>query len=239
MVTTYPDYTSKYKGSTLFKTFDTAELASRLGSPMIFSKTGTVQYSDIFDGAVLLWNKYTNGVGASLDIMANHALFGHQSVRLRAGAAAGGYAYMTKYLRVRDLGRIGLEVTFALDENTTEFYFELDQVENKVQHRFGIKVDKANDEIEYYDGAWKVAATNVVIYHGLVTWHTFKVIGDTTTNMYDKLIYDNTEIDLSAYPMLSGVTIAENHTMIVVQHDSDHAVAKDVYVDGVILTEHE
>lgn len=242
MVHTLPDYTTKYKMTTIFGQIDTGELAARLGSPVTFDRRGHILFYDDFEDLLGKWNTGTHGDGASVAISTAAAATKSSSVKLTTGSTGQFMARMFIYRALPVLGKLGFEVSFTFD----------DDMDNIVLHatiRSGVSIfsprielDHTNNKIEYYDsgGIYQDLITSVSWQHETYNWAALKFVVDYTNEKYTRLIFRDTQTPMSSYAMrrteLGGNEQRVDFGITATGTTGNNAV---LYVDNVIITQNE
>jgi len=241
MVHTLPDYTSKYKNNTVSGIADNAELAARLGSIVTFSRTGNVIALDDFEGATLFWDTTGAGVGAFAGIVADWGKSGSQSCKLTAGAGAGGLAGIYKYFGVATAGKLALEISFTVDDDTDHFSLNFIHHDGTNRYAAYIEYDHANNRFEIDDDGVvrNILPGSDLLAGGTNSFHTWKLFIDTSTRSYDKMIVDNIQTDLSAYTIPTILDPLRSSIYVYMRHYSTDVAAKTIWIDNFILTQNE
>jgi len=241
MVHTLPDYTTKYKMTTLFGNIDTGELAARLKSIVSYDRRGYVAFLDDFDGPILKWTATPGPGGGVAALSAAQAKSGGQSVILTAGAGAAGQAYIVTTFGALVTGKIGMEVSFTMNPNTSFFYMRFTYYDGVNRHRGGIIYERANDRWRYWDdtGNWHDLITLVDLEDTMTTWHTAKVVLDTSTNEYSRFLYDNVETSMAGIGIYQFADAIEPCIHLEISHGAVHAAVQSIYIDNVIVTQNE
>lgn len=241
MVHSLPDYTSKFKNTTVFSVVDNSELAARLASPNVYDRRGNVVFMDDFEGAVLQWETGGLGVGDVEDISVGNARNGSQSCILTAGAGVVGQAYIYKYLGILNPGKIGLETSFTVNSSTTYVSFQFWYYDGTEVHRGYMTYDLPNTRWFYFNdaGGDTILANGVDLRTTNSPWHTAKLVLDTNTDNYVRFIYNNTEIDMSNIGLYHTADASDSMVQIGITHYSNNAAIKSIYIDNVILTQNE
>jgi hypothetical protein len=165
---------------------------------------------------------------------------GGYAVKLTAGSSAGGYAHLNLYIGSNPATRIGLAARFAIDTNTA-------YVRAFVEHYIGanspygyVRLDVANDKLQLYSqaGEWMdVASIAVNKYVGNYCW--LKLVIDQTAKYYERALYNETEVDLSAYPCPTTTSGWSGSILAQFGHTGREGYNDVVYVDELVLTVNE
>lgn len=241
MVHTLPDYSSKWKANTIFSIPDMGELAARMGSIVTHDRRGNVICLDDFEGATLLWNTAFVGVGADAAVVVDWPKSGDHSCKLTAGAGAGGSASIQKYYGCPVTGNMGMEISFTVHADTKTMIFHFTYYDGTNYNLGYIQYQHSLSRLILQDQDLniQVLIDPIHLEDTYKTYHTFKMVINTDTLMYTRMIIDDTEIDISAYGLYSFASAVEASLYTLIRHVSDNAAVRDVWIDNFILTQNE
>lgn len=242
-----PDYGVIPSENPVPSSMDNAELAARLGSPVIHSRTGRVAYIDDFK----TYNWYT--VGGTPRIVANHSRLGQSCMRL--GLIADGpnaAAEVYKYISYESAGSAGLEMCFGFNsaDDLRYTFLRTDFVRGAAvgtptYNRASIRIDWVFGKIAYYNaggGHTNLAditpsgpGTGIAME---VLWHTIKYTFDYVSNAYKWIQLDSQIINFPPNSKYESVASAdwEDYTSLVITHQRLGANYDPIYVQSVIMT---
>lgn len=240
MVHTLPDYTTRYKMATVFGQIDNSELAARLWSPSVWDRRGNLVWQDDFEHSLNKWNTLANGAGASATISANAAHTGDSSCKL-VGGDSGESTNINKWIQTMPKGRIGIEFSFNMGEETDEIRTTLTYFDGTHANSAYFSLDKTNRKILIQIGAitYVDVVTDLSWQINDTCFYTVKIVMDLDTNKYVRLIHRDQTVDLSAYPIYEWVSASSGCGYVEIAHkpnDANNAVA---YIDNVIITQNE
>ncbi len=240
--------TIPYKKSTTL--MDMAELAVRIGSPISMDRRGDVFFYDDFESGLSKVLKAVAGTG-TLTMSSATARSGFLSAKIFVPSTVAndktvviwGPPYVTNT-------KMGAEISFSSDslQRTRKGRFNLVIEDQFVGGRWTAEVRIAlsdNGQEIYYrasDGTYTLLDTYPIISGSLLNFHSLKLVCDLTTHKYERLIFKDTEWDLSALNMLLetgaaliGKTSGINATVY------DYFLGSDItmYIDDLILTINE
>jgi len=217
-----------------------ADLSVRLGSPVTWDWRGNVLYMHDFSTGYGPVQKTAHGTGAAVDLGPERAGFGGYGLTMTSGSAEWDYAQCRLYVGSNPSKRIGIAARFAIDDNTG-------YVQVHVEHQVGagspygsLWVDVANSQLQIYlaAGGWTNVGAVVVNTYGY-TYCWLKLVIDQDTGYYERALYNETEIDLSAYPCPTLSSSYVGSIMASFVNYGRTAQNDVVYLDQVVLTVNE
>lgn len=243
---------------------DTGEIPPRLGSGVVLWRSGNViSYSDFNDNRNE-WTLYAaghttgslgifNGTGAD---MAKQPMRGKGCAVLQAdGAADGDGVFRSMGFNILPAvwsGKLGLEMSFAIDENVIGVTLEIEDDNGNTKHMAGIYIDVVNKKMYYRSGGTSYLLTDFTEFADQpgnallppagvsLRWCNVKIIYDSVTAKFDEFYFNGrSHIEelrgVSAYATASSVVAFERLAYIfgVIQAANDSA---KMYVDDVIGT---
>jgi len=215
-----------------------AELAARLGSPVSYERSGQVQLMESFENGRQLWLESISGTGSATELDPTTAKTGGYSIKLTGGSTLGRSAkvYMTKGLL--PIGRMGLALSFAIPTWFESLTILLQQYTGTTYYFAGVRFNHAGGQIQLLNslGNWTNMVAFTIYPREKEFWSTMKLVVDLTENEYDKLRWNASEYDWSAYPMKSGGSAEAARVRIEVELISDAAENDIAYLDDIILT---
>lgn len=226
---------------------DTAELAVRLGSPVIHSRTGRVVFYEDFQGVSIPWDYWDT---TSL-IVAGFSRQGISCLRLVPSPLNGEWG-IAKRITFEFDNRGGSEVCFgflnATDLNHFEFRTQYSEhlTPGGAIHQVRIYYDDATGVFSYYDsaGAFIPFLTIPVIDHTIVPtprWHSMKVTYNFSSREYLTFVWDSYfyQFPAGTHYRISPAVTTEDYEWV--QFDGNHTIGTPnrVYVQSVIMTVNE
>ena len=241
MVHTLPDYTSKWKNKTISNMVDNGELAIRLGGINTYDRRGNVMWLDEFEDGINKWNTGGNGLGNAVTISAAASMTKASSAKMVTGSTGTFNAQMYVYRALPVLGKIGHELSFTFDNDMTEIDINLNIRSGLVIYTAGLKLDHANDRIQYLDlnGVYQDLLTAINWQHATYNFATLKLVADFANNTYERLIFRDTETDMSAYALRNALAANEQRWEYFINCTGTNGNNATCYVDNVIITQNE
>lgn len=216
-----------------------AELAVRLGSPVIYDRRGNVLALCTFEQGSHGWTTVTSGNLADVSVSAVAAWVGGYAVKLTGGSTTDWEAGIERVIPSRPEGRMGLEFSLAMPGlwdyvQTTLYFYTGTQVFYGVLrwHNTGYVLQVLDNDTDYENvGVGKVLGADEQIFN------VFKMVLDVDTLKYVRLMFNNQEIDTSEYdiPRAADTTSSPSIKIVILlfSRDGFNDVA---YLDNVILT---
>lgn len=241
MTHTLPDYSTRYKMTTIFGNIDDAELAARLGSPVTFDRRGNVVWMDDFENTLNKWGAEGNGVGNSQAVNITRARNKTTSVLLTCGSTVAVSSRIFKWLILPVETSIGTEISFSLGDDLDHFDFILRIYDGSNHSYCWLQIDFANSKITYYNdvGGFTDLITGITWDTTFKTWYTIKMVCDYATGKYVRMIFGNKTVDMSTIPMrvLNSGTYPQMRLYLTAYGTA--ATNATMYLDDFILTQNE
>ena len=198
-----PDDYPWWPGSRRFILEDMAELAARLGSPVVYDRRGQVAWFDHFAAGLSGW--VTNGVGTgwAVETVAESTLFPGFAIKLTAGSTSSRYAAILKSFSSPDVGRSGVEVAVSFLSEFDKIDLMLEQFTGTTWIYGRIRIDRANNVIQYRDssGTYQTILALPTPDTIDVAYQYAKLVIDWNLNEYVRFLYNQSEYDLSGIPL--------------------------------------
>ena len=242
MAHTLPDYTTKYKMTTIFSNIDDAELAARLNSINTFDRRGNIAFMEDFEGTSLKWTEIDEGVGGSLDITNEMSITGDQSLRTTVGSGADKRTGIDRRFQQMQLKRLGFEASFTWDADLDNFdMFCYMYTGTKYFYPF-LDLDVAAGNLQIWGGAgaFTVLDSSFDLVDNNKLFHTAKMVVDLDTGYWVRVIIDDTEYDASAVKLINTADlVTKPHLRWALYYNTTNAAAQVAYIDRLIMTQNE
>lgn len=232
------DYGADQAVEILYKTFDMAELAVRLGALSVFHRGGNVLWWDGFEASSLHWNQATSGTGAAVALDTARAHFGSQSCKLTTGSTSGKYADISRRFPLAWTQKWGYEVAFSPDANIEELQFSVITHNGTRRRDFLAIIDIKNSKIYIYHaaGATEDIITSIDFETQAHTWYHFKVIVDLENNTWWRLLFNDQDEDLSSYADWNVSASTDRYIQLLLLATTSAAANQSLWLDDVIVT---
>lgn len=218
-----------------------AELAARLGSPVIYEQSGRVQKIETFEQGLSQWLLSRSGAGADAVITPEHFHSGGYSVKMTGGSTLEHRIQISHSQGSFPRGKVGLAVAYSAPAPIDRIELELRVFDGTLVHYVRVKLDDVNNKLFVYDdtpGWQEVGVANIYTYYAY-RFHFVKITADIVNDIYGALRYNQQEIDVSAYALdtaLNNMPPRIDILLWVYSNDGDNDI---VYMDDVILTVEE
>lgn len=236
-----PDYSGTSQKITTYSLSDMAELAARLGSINTFDRRGDLVWYDDFEATLNKWVNNGNGTGHDADVSTTAARNGAQSCKIVTGSdgqlSGVIYAYAPELVK----SKVGLEVHWTRPSfNWTYIYFRLQIIHSDYQWDARIKFQDSDASLHYWDGsAYQQIATGVGARSSAYQFLPLKFVVDLDNEVYERLLFQRTEYDLTSYALPSAAGSAITETVISIYSEGTAGNNVTGYVDDIILTQNE
>ena len=254
-------------GQFSFADIDTAELAVRIGSPITLHRSGRVIYLTGFEIDVNDWTFFSGGVGAEAmewwggdgGEAAKQPLRGSGAMKLTISDDDddNGF-YVNQAIKVLPAvwsGKLGIEMTFAIDDNVERIVLELSYDDGDTVVTGAIMIDAANSKLLYFDGDTEEDIADYTEFADMpgntlqppelvsLRWCNVKMILSSDLGEFTNFIFNGRSFadELAGVETLSAsssVTAFERLKIGIHAFGDDNSQGV-LYVDDVILTQDE
>jgi len=237
----YPDWGAGAPVSTVYTLQDLAELAARLGSPVIFDRRGNVLFIEDFNGSLANLQTYTSGTGGSVSISSEKPLRGDFSCKIVTGIETNDYAYITQELAFPVLSKLGIEVCWHLKQNLSTYYIVMHLYDGATRWDAMVRWYYGDDTWEYEDGVAGWTALSPVALHpgGTEVFNFTKLVADFENHEYCRLIDNNLVYDLKGKPLPSVASAIPPMLKPFINPFTIGISSCIVYLDSIIITQNE
>ncbi len=215
-----------------------AELAVRLGSPVAYDRRGQVVVAENFEAGWARWRPNTGGAGAAVEITPTTAASGGYSLKLTGGSDGIRKAGIDRFVSAWPAGRMGLEFSFALPGpwDSLNGVMILDDGSNI--HTMYVKFTYSTGNLEIYDESlgWVIVGTGQALGINLRWFNTLKIVANIDTLKFVRLMYNQQEIDISAYDVLTGPGGTAPRIDVQINFNSRAGNNDVMYLDDIIVT---
>lgn len=221
---------------------DLGELAVRLGSIVIYDRRGDVVDFDTFEESLLRWSISIGLTGEYCRLDSTNAKSGSQTIKLHTIASSLSLVSMSRGISLRGSTRIGIEISFSALSGVCELiggaaYYDGDDV-----HYARWKLVPSLEKLYIYDDTARdyveIADVGAVMSAAFI-FYTIKIVFDISTKKYVRLLFADTEYDISSYTLYAA---DDDTAPRVVSHFflvGSAADAGNVWFDDYIITQNE
>lgn len=220
---------------------DMGEVAARLGSIVTYDKRGDVIDFDNFEEPVLKWSRLLFGAGSAIYLDSESVKSGSQVVKLCTGDISGAYALLEKYSSILPSKRLGIEVSFQNLGACQDLFIWFVYYSGTAVGDSGLKVSASEGKVYIYDenADLKEVITGAFFSSYYHSFDTLKLVVDFTTGYYVRLLFNNTEYDLSAEAFSLLPSLLSPLLLTQIQISNLDTTGGFVWVDDVIWTQAE
>jgi len=236
------DWAGTAQISGLWGVSDLGELAARLGSFSTFDRRGNVVWSNHFVDGYSGWIQYNVGTGSAFYLYADKAFVAPLSAQIVAGAGAGGRAQLYVNLPIPPISKLGAECWWANVTTNDGYYILGIKVSIGGRQYFAyVRFDVANKIMAIWDntlGYVTLATLSDALFQS-DAWHLTKLVIDAKTLKYEKVIFDDTTYDASAYSLVNYAVTSERGISAYIFCGVKTTASPTMNVGGMILTYNE
>lgn len=214
-----------------------AEQAARLGSPVTWDRRGQTQLVLDFASGFQGVRPTSSGTGAAVELSPEWAQHGGYSVKLTGGSDASKYASIRTYAGFPPTGRWGGMLNWSAEATPEFLEIRLGGVVDNASHTASIRYDFANTKLQYKDTGnnWQDVGVKDLEPNEFI-FHKLKMVIDTTTDTYERVLLNNTQFDLSATLQTSAAPTSGDYMYFQVLCFSNAGDNDVIYVDTIVTT---
>ena len=236
-----PDHGRSSGLVTTFQLQDLGELSARDNQAVTYDRRGDLYVLDDFEAATIKWNATVNGNGAASARSTAQAFRGDASWLLTHGDSIGDVSNISKTFALPRVSRLGLEVKFSADTladglfTIAGIYFD-----GSNSHTFQVRVDMEDNQIQLADE--NADFQDIIAYTPTDQpnrFHHLKLVMDLALDTYVRLLFNNTETDVTATAMTNAVSAGNARAVITLSHEAISAVNRSLYIDDFLFTQNE
>lgn len=218
-----------------------AELAARLGSPVLYEQSGRVQFIETFAQGIANWESTVDGTGASVKTCPLYSRRDGYSAELIGGSDGTGLARIQHTQGGLPMGSTGLSFAYSDGTNFDNIIAMLTLYNTVNLFQLGVKIDSVNDKLKVYQSGaiWQEVADARPHTNGREIFFFVKITADLETGNYKELRFNQEVIDISAYEIVTGASVSAAKIRIKIEVTSVAGDNDGIYVDDVILTSKE
>ncbi len=236
----HADYGLDAAKQTIHAVTDLGELAARINPISTFDRRGDIVFWDGFENGLGNWEVAGGGGDYEATETPYTSRCGGWSARLTTDSDGTFMVKLRKYIGFPVLGAFGLEFSFTLQANINYLRIQLEAdntIENKV---LSVQYEHDTDELKVFKGGagYTVLDSDLKLRASDRHFHTLKIVGDLDTQFYKRLILNQTEYDISSWPIWIAATggIVYLSAEITVK---GLIATRSIYVDSCIITQNE
>ena len=191
---------------------DQAELAARLGSPVLWDRRGQVAWMDHFASGLAPYTATGYGTGASIKVTSNETYLPGFSLAFIAGSDGLTAAELRKDFQPLESVRNGVECSFSCFQAFNRFGVSLNRFTGVLRYAARIRFYDADDSLYYTDlngvDVKIVTLTDIISSAGI--YQHLKVVADFALSEYVRVLFNTQEWDLRGTPLylVADATVA-------------------------------
>lgn len=239
----YPDFGTQTTEEAYPLINDLGELAARLGSIATYDRRGNVVYLDDFEAPVLKWgisgDPFHTGWSGVLDSTSPRS--GAQDLKLTTDAYSDNFVKALKQIQFRGSYRVGGEICFSLPSANSDWRLEVGVYTGTRVVDGWLKFDYTAGRLYYMNsaGTYVELASSITLVSTTFTHYNTKLVIDAETEKYVRLLFGNTEYDLSAISCRASDSVLGLRTFYNIYVYNQDATAVSTCFDDFIATINE
>lgn len=241
MAHTLPDFSTKYRMSTVFGNIDDAELAARLGSIVNFDRAGNVVWLDDFEAPTLKWDTSSSQNEGAVTLSALYPFLGSQCVKFYTTNNAASHAYMERTIHFPQNVNLGFQYNFTTPTNkgTIETYIKV--YTGSWDYEFGFNYNTSDDKLYIYSihGEYNELVDTVSLKVGAYTYNTIKLVIDLTEGSYRRLLLNNHTYPLTTSYGTSSADSTDAYILVRTRLIGHATGVNTFYLDNYVVTQNE
>jgi len=219
---------------------DMGEVAARLGSIVTYDKRGDVVDFDNFESPILKWGKISTA-GSTIIHDSTYAASDTQSVKCETLAILNRVAGLWKQHYVIINQQLGVEISLRSFHERGSFILTLRYYRSGILTSAECKLDMETHKLWLLDSTnnFKEIAEVDIDQVIATSFMPIKLVADFSTGYYKRLLFGNTEYDISSELIYSGVTPTGDNLYIQAYFKAttlDQAIG---WLDNFVLTQAE
>lgn len=203
-------------------------LRYRSGQPLYLQDWG--------DGAghAIAWSA---GTGAASARDTTKFLTKGASWKLTAGSDGGRAATLDFYLGMYEHAKVSFEWAMTWADDIESFMFSVIWLDGANYYYVELFIDVAAGEIQIYDDTpgYNSIRSPILLYADDDCWHYFKITADFSTGNYVEAYINEDTIDLSAYTMYYGASVAGSPLNMEWRLKGDAGKNPAIYIDTIAM----
>jgi hypothetical protein len=234
-----PDWGEYSPQEEVSKSLDLAELAARLGSPVIYDRNGTVLFIDTFQYGLIHWYVKTQAE-CTISACNTKALMGSNSLKFAFSGISSNTSYIEVAPPFRYLNRVGFEITPLWDNPDIALTLTALLFYQSQYHDFEIRITPALQKLEVLTATgWATVLDNLFMNTFHDHWHFLKLVVNIEPAKYVCLKINDMTIDLSAYTHQTSGVIPPNQLYFYIDVANTGANPGNLYVGSTVLSINE
>jgi len=236
-----PDWSNVVKPTVVHRLDDMAEAVVRLGSIITFDRRGDIVWFDSFEYGHQHYDKWLSGTGAKVEISTETFRNHGYSLKLTAGSDASRAAQIIKNFPIIESGPHGAEFSWYLYSYPWAVDLRIEGRDKNKEFKFEVYYHLGERKLYYID------ENNILVVLDddlsiVLTWslfHTWKLVWNTKTGYYIRLLFDDRTYDMSDKKGYVTTYIAADYYKVALTQYGQAGVNSISYFDDAIFTINE
>lgn len=236
-----PDWSNVRAYGPLHRLDDQAELAARLGSPIVYDRGGSIVWLTTFAHGLQGAVPGTNGAGSSYQVSAARSHFGGYSLKLDPGGVPDAYVEWGNVIQFVESGNVGLEALISHDTDPDGIRLKILYFDGTTQYRGELHYDPATGDWTVRTGAatWETVLSGFKIQQDPMAWNPVKLVVDIENATYKRMQVAKEVVDVSEHDLYTLASANLGQMCCRVMAYGDAATHAPIYVDAIIVTQNE
>lgn len=236
-----PDYSNVRKEEFSIRLDDLAELAARLGSPVVFDRRGEVWFIETWLNG---FTPYTNaywGTNAIVKLDVDRYVTDGVSLLLKGGSDSFRIAQVLRDFPYLYADTFGIETSSYINDSVLHFLVQLEVYDGTYVYDTRMLYLPKTSTLQVWNssGVYETVSSNLTIRTDTTFFSFFKLAIDVNNGIYLRALINGRLFDLSSIG-LQAVSNATNPSIrLTLQCLSDTGVNGEIYVDNFLLTRGE
>jgi len=217
-----------------------ADLAGRLGSPVVWDWRGNVLYATDFRTGYGPVVATTVGTGGAVAITPERGDYGGYAAKMTAGSDSTQLARVQLLVGINPGTRSGLAVRFSFYSSTGYVELGLRWWADPTPRAGSARIDVANELIQVLDSTstWQTLGS-IPVSVGLYCYNWFKLVINQNTGYYERVLYNDTEYDAGDYLCPTTALAGDGAISALLTNYARSGLNDIIYLDQIILTVNE
>lgn len=241
MVHGLPDGALSGKSTIVYALHDMAELAARLGSPVVWDRLGSVLYQTDFREGMGMFHSGYGGTDGGIALVTGYSRQGAYSVQLRAPDEADKAAHLQIALPFQDPSKVGFEFSFSVATGTSYIAIYAGWDDGVNEYRARVRYDHVNSKLQYSTAplTWADWQLGVALREDIRPEHTMKLVMDMAKAEFVCLMVDADVYSMSGIEPYTVDSLFPPYWYFYIRHYGVVNLNPPIYIDSVIVTQNE
>lgn len=218
-----------------------AELAARLNPLFRLDRRGSVMFAWDFSSGMGTWSAEGRGTGGGARLAPEHTDRGGYALELTCGSDGSHDALAIYETVCLPAVSYGAQFTFSLEDDPVRIQFTIYYYDGTYEYTAAIRWDVATTTLALYDdaGDWTTVDASADFWENADLFSFLKLAADVEEGTYLRLLYGETERDISAHGIYKVANAAMPHIEVIFDVTGNVFGNDVVYLDSVVVTSDE